>query len=143
VIAVLPGVGGSCFADISPGNGRLESDASKVFAISVTARPAYLAPTVDPIFKTTITRIVDEPGTTIPGIGVWGKNARHNYPKNQAWNSDGSLLAIENRSGGTPSMILLDGETYQPKAAMPGRAARGALASGPPSSEREDFLQCG
>jgi hypothetical protein len=39
------------------------------------------------------------------------------YSKQQPWNSDQSLLVIENR-GGSPSPLVLDGKTYAPKQSL-------------------------
>jgi hypothetical protein len=82
------------------------------------SQPAYLTPTTDPTFGTTITRIANDPGqsltTTNVGTGTWGTLARHVYAKIEPWNSNGTLLAIAN-VGGTngPRQLYLDGSTYQ------------------------------
>ena len=59
-------------------------------------------------------RIAADSGVAIgSGVsGTWGSDVRHHYSKDQPWNSDGTLLALQNNGGG---MVLLDGETYQPK----------------------------
>jgi hypothetical protein len=78
-------------------------------------RPPYLVPVVEPAFNNTIRRISGDSGTPIPGIsGTWGADARHVYSKQSAWSIDGSLLCLQNRGGGTPSVIFLDGASYQP-----------------------------
>jgi hypothetical protein len=92
-------------------------DSVSVFRAPVLPRPAYLAPVTDPVFGTRVTRITGDPGTPVgPGLGLWGTDARHVYSKQQPWNSDGTLLSIENRKGGaTRSPLILDGETYRPR----------------------------
>jgi hypothetical protein len=91
-----------------------------VLAVPLVGKPAYLQPMTDPIFGTQITRIAGNAGTAIKSasgtpIGVWSRDARHNYNLNEAWNADGSLIVIENRSddGGSPDEVYLNGTTYQ------------------------------
>jgi hypothetical protein len=87
-----------------------------VFTVPAVPRPSYMAPIVDPVFGTTVMRISDNEGrATAPVSGSWGYDSRHNYSKQEPWNSDASLYAIGNRSPGTPSIIILDGTTLQPK----------------------------
>ncbi|TMQ69976.1 MAG: hypothetical protein E6K80_09960 [Candidatus Eisenbacteria bacterium] len=63
-----------------------------------------------------IERITDDPGLpTTPLAGTWGRDARHVYSKQQPWNSDNTLLTIENRDGGSPTPLILDGASYRPK----------------------------
>src|SRR5205807_2739671 len=70
-------------------------------------------------------RIANDPGqglsTLNVGTGTWSTRARHHYSKDQPWNSDGSLLEIENTTdgGGTPRQLYLDGQTYQVKYGKP------------------------
>src|SRR5258706_863226 len=52
-------------------------------------RPAYLAPITDPTFGTQITRISDQ-----TAFNDTYKAIRHNYAKNQPWNSDGTLILL-------------------------------------------------
>jgi hypothetical protein len=86
-----------------------------VFTVPAVPRPSYMAPIIDPIFGTTVMRIANNQGnTTAPVSGTWGYDARHNYSKQEPWNSDGSLYAIGNRNSGSPSVIILDGTTLQP-----------------------------
>lgn len=88
-------------------------------SIPDAARPGYLERTRDPVFGTTLVRIAGDAGTPVrPGQGTWGRDARHVYSKQQPWNSDGSLLLLQNRDGGSPSRLLLDGRTYEPRAAQ-------------------------
>jgi hypothetical protein len=79
-------------------------------------RPGYLVPTSDPTLGALVTRIADDVGTpTAPVPGTWGADARHTYSKQQPWNADGSLLVLENRSPGSPSLLFLDGTDYTPR----------------------------
>ncbi len=73
----------------------------------------YLSPVTEPTFGTRILRIAGDPGTAIGGgvPGTWGPDTRQHYSKDQPWNADGTLLALENGGG----MVLLDGNTYQPQ----------------------------
>jgi hypothetical protein len=88
-----------------------------VLADGAAARPAYLVPERDPELGTTIVRIAGDAGTAIPGTkGTWGRDARHVYSKQAPWNADGSLLLLQNRDGGSPARLLLDGRTYAPRA---------------------------
>lgn len=68
-------------------------------------KPAYLAPITDPTYKSKVVRITDQAvfESKTSGLGIW-----HHYSKDQAWNSDGSLILLE----GWPSAIL-DGKTFE------------------------------
>ncbi len=93
------------------------SDPEVVLAPPPLARPALLQPTVDPVFGTILTRITGDTGAPIVSgfvNGVWGADARHVYSKQQPWNADGTLMLVQNRSGGSPSRVFLDGSTYLP-----------------------------
>lgn len=77
-------------------------------------QPGYLESYTDPVFGSQITRITGDPGTPIPNLDAkWDVVARHHYSKNAAWNCDGSLLCLA-RHHGFPSVLFLDGRTYQP-----------------------------
>jgi hypothetical protein len=90
-----------------------------VFTIPQVPKPGYLAPVTNPIFNSPLVRIAADAGaSTSPVTGTWGHDTRHGYSKQQAWNSDNTLLAIENRDGGSPVYLLLDGTTYAPKKAL-------------------------
>ncbi len=89
-----------------------------------TARPpGYLeSRVVDPTFGFPITRVTGDSGSiAVPPAGRWGADSRHHYSKDQPWNADESLLWIENPTasdgrpagGGSPSALLLDGQTYR------------------------------
>src|SRR5690349_1623825 len=92
------------------------TDPAAVYSVPSQSRPPLLVPTVDPVLGTTLTRITGDTGASIRGLpGTWGADARHTYSKQQPWNSDGTLLVVENRSGGSPSILFLDGNTYAPK----------------------------
>jgi hypothetical protein len=99
---VLGLAGAACAA---PGNGTAPA----------RPRPGYLERTREPGFPTTVVRITGDAGSAIPGIdGHWGADARHAYSRQQPWNADGTLLLLQNRDGGSPSRVLLDGRTYEP-----------------------------
>ena len=95
------------------------TDQFTVFTIPTVAKPAYGIPMIDPVFGTSVTRIVGDSGTTVSwagppsGSGTWGLNARHHYSKDQPWNADGTLIAIQNN--GTAGDLYLDGHTYKPR----------------------------
>lgn len=72
--------------------------------VPTMARPGYLSPIPDPIFKTRVTRIADQ-----STFGMSDKYIRHAYSKNQPWNSDGSLIMLDYIY---PAPIL-DGKTYK------------------------------
>ena len=92
------------------------TNASAVFSSPETPRPEYLVPAIDPTFGTTVTRIGGNSGTsTAPVAGTFGSDVRHHYHTDPPWNSDGTLYAIQNESGGSPSVLYLDGQTYVPR----------------------------
>ena len=79
-------------------------------------RPPYLVPITEPTFGTSLMRIANDAGrSTGPVVGKWGMDARHHYSRSQPWNADQSLIVIENRSGGSPTLLFLDGSTYRPR----------------------------
>jgi hypothetical protein len=93
-----------------------------VFPVRSTAAPGYLVPQRDPTFHLPVTRIADDSGRVDAATGTrWGAETRHHYSKDQPWNSDETLLMLQNPSrsdgrpagGGSPSAILLDGQTYR------------------------------
>ena len=101
------------------------SDPMRVLSVPATPRPAYLERTVAPTFGTPVERITGDAGTPLGGWGgTWGRRARHVYSKQQPWNADGTLLLIENRDGGSPSPLLLNGATFAPLGAA---CSRGVL----------------
>src|SRR4029450_13662037 len=92
------------------------TDAYTVYNVPSLPRPGYMYARPEPTFGTTIMRIAGDVGTlTAPITGVWGMDARHVYSKQQPLSSDGSLISMQNRSGGSPSVVLLDGNTFQVK----------------------------
>ena len=93
----------------------LLADSSAVFTVPTVPRPAYGAPMMDPTFHTLVRRIAGNVGTALGGgvAGSWGSDARHHYSKDQPWNSDGTLLVLQN--SGSPTQVYLDGETYAVK----------------------------
>ncbi len=114
-INCTPGSVVDAFTISAPGGGSsgLVTDPTLVFTEPMTPRPAYLTPTTDPTFNTQVVRIANDTGLpTTPVSGTWGADARHVYSKQGPWNSDQTLITIENRGG--PSPLFLDGTTYKP-----------------------------
>ncbi len=94
----------------------IPADPTAAFTEPGTPKPAYLVPVRPAPFGVPIMRITNNPGLpTTPVSGTWGSDARHVYSKQQPWNADETMISIENRSGGSPSPLILDGTTYQPK----------------------------
>ncbi len=91
------------------------TDPDTIFEVPVVARPPYMTSQLEPTFGSPMRRIIGDAGTTfaLPGgaTGTWGQDARHHYSKDQPWNSDGSLIMIDN-NGGTPIELFLDGKNY-------------------------------
>src|SRR5438477_1596568 len=78
----------------------LVTDSARVYTVPPLGKPDYLAPVQDPTFGTKLVRITGNPGDSIAAgapIGVWATDARHHANYDQPWNSDGTLLAIQNR----------------------------------------------
>jgi len=118
ITATSEGQSGSAAVTVMASNGSIVTDAGRVFTEPSVSKPGYLAPVVLAPFGTTVQRVVGDPGTSIAlssGTGTWGSDARHHYSKDQPWSADGTLLAVQNRSGGTPDVVFLDGATYRPK----------------------------
>ena len=95
------------------------TDSNTVFTIPSVAKPDYGVSFVDSTFGTRVTRIVGDSNTSVSwegppsGSGTWGLDARHHYSKDQPWNADGTLIAIQNN--GTAGDLYLDGHTYKPR----------------------------
>jgi len=105
-------------ASSTPGSflSAIPADPTTAFTEPGTPKPAYLVPVRPAPFGVPIMRIANNPGLpTTPVSGTWGSDARHVYSKQQPWNADETLISIENRNGGSPSPLILDGTTYQPK----------------------------
>lgn len=97
-----------------PGFLPLVTDSMAVFDIPDVSQPLYLMKTVDPTFKTAITRITGDAGTDVGILGpAWSNIARHVYSKQQAWNSASLYLSISNANV-HPNPVILNGVTYQP-----------------------------
>jgi hypothetical protein len=77
-------------------------------------QPAYTHAVIEPTFGTILTRISDDAGEPVGLLGApWGTVTRQVYSKVQPWNSNMTLLSLDNRGTGfTP--VLLDGQGYQP-----------------------------
>jgi PKD repeat protein len=104
----------------------LITDPVPVFMPPATSRPDYLKLATDPTFGTRVERITDLVGAplwTSTGGGTWGADARHHYSKDQPWNSDGTLIAMQN--SGNPRQVFLDGATYATRYAECSQYQRG------------------
>lgn len=87
---------------------------TRTFPAADVPRPGYSKPFLDPVFASEVTRITGDPGTAILNIdSVWDPVARHQYSKVAAWNANQSLLLLSHHHG-YPSMLFLDGSSYQP-----------------------------
>lgn len=95
----------------------LVTDPDVVIPMPNMSKPGYLQPDTDPNFNTVITRITGDEGDTYTDLYgnqyQWGQHSIHHYSTIQPWNSDGSLIEMQVSDG--PSVVLLDGNTYQPK----------------------------
>jgi Bacterial Ig-like domain (group 2) len=94
----------------------LVTDPTAVFSEPTVSKPGYLAPITPQPFGTMVTRIAGDNGTSFAfsagDLGTWGTDVRHHYSKDQPWSADNSLIALQNN--GSPSVVYLDGATYQP-----------------------------
>jgi hypothetical protein len=72
---------------------------AEVYSRPVLSKPGYLQSVIEPVFSSTITRVVDD---------SWGDVCRHHYSKDQPWNADQSVIWINK---GCDKFI--DGTTYQ------------------------------
>ena len=76
------------------------------------SKPRYLQSYTDPVFGTKVTRITGDPGATIPTVGgTWGAVSREGYSTRPVWNTDQSLMLLENTGN---LYLFLDGYTYLP-----------------------------
>src|SRR5689334_2429290 len=90
------------------------TNASAVYSVPTTSKPAYLKTFTDPTFSTRLMRIASDPGTsTSPAPGTWGSDTRHHYSEDEPWSADGALYSIDNRGGATTQLILV-GRTFAP-----------------------------
>jgi hypothetical protein len=87
----------------TPGGFPTSQIGTSYVARPLLAEPGYLVEVKDPTFEGSITRISPD-----------GQNWRNQYPKQQAWNADGSILACVGYG-----YRLLDGATYEDLGAMP------------------------
>lgn len=86
-----------------------------VYSVPAETRPAYLQAFTDPTFNSTLLRIAPDAGvSTSPVSGTWGTDSRHHYSKDEPWSIDGAFYCLENRGGGAPSPLILDGHTFAP-----------------------------
>ena len=99
------------------------TNASAIYAVPALSEPAYLKSFSDPTFGTKVMRIAPDPGTsTSPVSGSWGTDTRHHYSKDEPWSTDGAFYCLENRGGGSPSPLILDGHTFAPLFSVPASA---------------------
>jgi hypothetical protein len=92
----------------------LVTDPSLIFSVPSVPTPFYQSSITDPTFRTKITRIANNTSQPLsPIAGTWGSDARHHYSKDQPWNSDNTLLMLDNNR--SPYQVILDGETYESK----------------------------
>ena len=108
VLALMPAISSGGVID-------LVTDPGLVLPAPEAPRPVYLTPVRDTTFGTLIVRVTGDSGSVVGGglTGTWGNEARHHLDLDQPWNSDGTLLAIQNRNA--PTLIILDGESYAPR----------------------------
>jgi hypothetical protein len=121
----------SCVLAAAPGQaqekpGGLPSaltNSAAVYSIPSAGQPAYLKPITDPTFGSSVRRITPDPGaSSAPVAGTWGSDTRHHYSKDQPWSADGAYYCLENRGGGSPSPLMLDGHTFAPLFSVPSSA---------------------
>ena len=112
----LPGTQANKPGRPDPSAPAVLTDPYRVFSVPLVPKPAYLAPFTYPTFGSSLERVGNNVGaSTAPVPGTWASDARHVYSVQQPWNSDGTLLMIENHVAGSPSPMFLDGTTYQPR----------------------------
>ena len=123
------------------------SDPALVVSVPEVSEPAYLEPFHDPTFGARIVRISGNAGEnfswdgTPPGSGTWGVDVRHHYSIDQPWNSDGTLLFLQNRGGdASPRRLLLDGHTFKPKYGMCDNFPKGASRWHPSKSHPHERI---
>ena len=116
ITATSGGRGGTATITVtSAGSGSWITDPSVVLTEATLSKPGYLVPVSPAPFGLKVTRVVNDPGQSMTfqnGSGTWGSDARQHYSKDQVWNADGTLLALQN--SGSPGYVYLDGNTYQP-----------------------------
>src|SRR5690242_9988224 len=114
VLALAHARAGRAASTAEPGFRPMVTDPNAVFTVPIVPEPNYLTMVLDPTFSTWILRIGGDTGKPLGTLNTsWAAVARHVYSKQQPWNSNGTLVSIENR-GGAVSPLLLDGRTYLP-----------------------------
>jgi hypothetical protein len=99
------------------------TDPASVYGVPAAAMPGYLQGMTDATFRSTVKRITPDAGvSTSPVAGSWGGDTRHHYSKDQPWSADGAFYCLENRGGGSPSTLILDGHTFAPLFTLPASA---------------------
>ena len=117
LLALIAGAGLSLVVTNShatnyPGFMTMVTDSNTIFTIPAAPMPQYLVQSVDPTFGTRVIKVAGNTGSALGGgvSGTWGSDARHHYSKDQPWNSNGTLLVLQNSA--SPSQVYLDGNTY-------------------------------
>jgi hypothetical protein len=91
-----------------------------VYSVPAASLPVYLKTFTDPTFGTNVMRIAPDAGnSTSPVSGSWGTDSRHHYSKDEPWSADGAFYSLENRGGGSPTPLILDGHTFKPLFSVP------------------------
>ena len=117
---------------------------SAVYTVQATSEPTYLKTFTDPTFGSKLMRIAQDAGTsTSPVSGTWGSDTRHHYSKTQPWSADGALYVLENRSGGSPSNLVLDGHTFAPLFGVPTSAGLWDYRWHPSLSHAREMINVG
>ena len=107
-------VGSGAAAETYPGFLPMITDSAAVFPMPVIPQPDYLRALLDPTFGTAVTRISGDAGTSMGALGSqWGPIVKNVYSKVQPWNSNQTLIELDN-SGPGLDPVFVDGQTYQP-----------------------------
>jgi len=93
----------------------LVTDSLAVFPVPDMPLPQYRLPMREPTFGTAVVRVSGDAGQPLQPLGsVWSSIVRHEYATQAAWNSDGTLLSLDNNNT-QASPLIVDGETYEPR----------------------------
>ena len=108
----------SALGDTKTASPGFITDANLIFTQPDVPKPDYLKPIIDPVFGAKITRIAGDADSPLifersSEKAAWGSDVRHRYSKEQFWNSDNTLLVIENRKNRLATQLVLDGKTYK------------------------------
>ncbi len=133
VVALLLALAVPVAATVYPGFRNVPTDSMVTIIETLQPpRPPYRVWRENTQFNIRMMRIAQDSGTPITitegsQTGVWGKDSRHHYSKDQPWNNDGTLYKIE--YNGTPSVseLILDAaDDYRPLRGLtcPGRISQ-------------------